>query len=580
MKVRKDFGKSTEIISYEFGPFVVDSRERVMRRDGKLVPLTPKVFEILMVLIQNPGRILTKDEMMQQVWPETTVEESNLARNVSTLRKALGEGSDQAQYIETIPWRGYRFVAEVREWREESENIDSLAVLPFVNEGQDPTVEYLSDGITESLIHKLSLLSSLKVMSRHSVFHYKVRDRTESLPEAKTVGMELGVGAVLTGRIRLVDNIVLAGVELIDAGDNHHLWGAQYNREISDIATLQETISQQIAERLKLKLTGQEKQRLSERQCHTENPEAYQLYLKGRHFWNKLTLEGVQKGLELFQQAIEKDPTYALAYTGLVDCYTYLNRPVEARKAAAKALDLDPTLGEAHASLGFFKFLYDWDFPGAEKELKQAIELNPNYAQAHHWYAIYLAQMGRHEEAIHEAQRAQQLDPLSLLMNQTAGLVLCVARHYDRAEEELSKVIDMDANYAAAHGTLGLVYARKGMCEQAIEEFEKVTSLAGGHPGIVTSLKALTAYSYAVCNRPDKARALVDEICTEPAASSYLLATIYASLGEYDRALDWLDRACADRDFQLVSLKVDPAFDPLRSTTRFQELLTRTGLSN
>ena len=398
MKVQKDFGKSTEIISYEFGPFVVDSQERVVRRDGKLVPLTPKVFDILMVLIRNPGRILTKDEMMHQVWPDTMVEESNLARNVSTLRKALGEEPGQPHYIETIPWRGYRFVAEVRESREESETIDSLAVLPFVNEGQDPAAEYLCDGITESLIHKLSLLSSLKVMSRHSVFHYKVRDRKESLPEAKTVGLELGVRAVLTGRIRLIDDIVLIGVELVDASDNRHLWGSQYNRELSDIATLQETISQQIAERLKLKLTGQDKQRLTERERHTENPEAYQLYLKGRHFWNKLTPDGVQKGLELFQQAIEKDPAYALAYTGLLDCHTYLNQPVEGKKAAAKALELDPTLGEAHASLGFFKFLYDWDFPGAEKELKQAIELTPNYAQAHHWYAIYLAQMGRHEE--------------------------------------------------------------------------------------------------------------------------------------------------------------------------------------
>ena len=566
-------------MSYEFGPFRVDSRERELRRDGKLVPLTPKVFDILMVLIQNPGRILTKDEMMQQIWPDTTVEESNLARNVSSLRKALGEEPGHAQYIETIPWRGYRLVAELKRSLEQPETVDSLAVLPFVNETLDPSAEYLCDGITETLIRKLSLLGSLKVMSRHSVFHYKVHERTESLPDAKTVGLELSVGAVLTGRLRLVDDIVLVSVELVDASDNRHLWGAQYNRELSHIATLQETITQQIAERLKLKVTGEEKQRLTERERHTEDPEAYQLYLKGRHFWNKLTPDGVQKGMELFQRALEKDPGYALAYTGLLDCHTYLNRPVEARKAAAKALELDPTLGEAHASLGFFKFLYDWDFPGAEKELKHAIELSPNYAQARHWYAIYLAQMGRHEEAIHQAQLAQQLDPLSLLMNQTAGLVLSVARQYDRATEELLKVIDMDANYAAAHGTLGIVYARKGKCEEAIKEFEKVASLAGGHPGVVTSIKALTAYSYAVCNRPDQARVLVEEICTEPTASSYLLATIYASLGEHDRALDWLGRAYADRDFQVVSLKVDPALDSLRSSTRFQELLARAGLA-
>jgi DNA-binding winged helix-turn-helix (wHTH) protein/tetratricopeptide (TPR) repeat protein len=579
LKVRKDFGKSTERIFYEFGPFRFDSREGELRRDGKLVRLAPKGSDILLFFIQNPGRILTKDEMMKQVWPDTAVEESNLARNVSTLRKALGDGPDQPEYIETIPWRGYRFVAEVRKAHEESEVVDSLAVLPFVNEDQDPATEYLSDGITESLIHKLSLLSNLKVMSWHSVFQYKVRDRTGNLPEAKTVGLDLGVGAVLTGRIRLVDNIVLVGVELVNTRDNRHLWGAQYNRELSNIATLQEAIPQQIAERLKPQLTGQDKQRLFARQRHTENPEAYQLYLKGRHFWNKLTLDSVQKGLEFFQQAIEKDPAYALAYTGMLDCYTYLNSPVEARKSAARALELDPTLGEAHASLGFYKFLYDWDFAGAEKELKHAIELNPNYAQAHHWYGIYLANMGQHQEAIREARLAQQLDPLSLLMNQTVGLVLSVARQYDQAIAELLKVIEMDATYAAAHGTLGLVYAQKGMCEQAILEFEKVASFAGRHPAVATSLKALTAYTYAVCSRPDKARALVDQISAEPTASSYMLAMIYASLGEHDRALDWLGRAYADRDFQVVSLKVDPALDPLRSTTRFQELLARVGLA-
>ncbi len=381
---------------------------------------------------------------------------------------------------------------------------------------------------------------------------------------------------MLIGRIREVDGILIVSVELIDAANNTHLWGGQYNREHSDILALQNSLSQQIAEVLRVRLTSSEKLELVKRQ--TESSEAYHLYLKGRFYWNKLTPDGVGKGIELFKEAIQKDPNYALAYTGLLDGYTYLNNPVEARKAAVKALELDPTLGEAHASLGFFTFLYDWDWLRAEVELKQAIDLNPNYAQAHHWYSIYLAQMGRHEEAIHEAQLARQLDPLSLLMNQTAGLVLAVARQYDRAAEELRKVIDMDANYAAAHGTLGLVYARQGMCEQAIGEFEKVASLTGGHPGVATSLKALTAYTYAVCNRPDKARALVDEISGEPFALAYLLATIYASLDEHDRALDWLERAYADRDFQLVSLKVDPAFDPLRSNTRFQNLLARIGL--
>jgi adenylate cyclase len=505
-------------MTYEFGPFRVDVRERTLRRDGELVPLTPKAFDILLVLVQNSGRVLTKNEMMNLVWPDTAVEESNLARNVSTLRKALGNGPDEHGYIETIPWRGYRFIAKVRQPSDEQAAIDSLAVLPFLNESTDSATDYLADGITESLIHKLSRVAKLKVMSRNSVFRYKAGDVKAGLPDARTVGRELGVRAVLIGCIRQVDGIMLVNVELIDAADNTHLWGGQYNREASDILALQDSLSQQIAEVLRVRLTSSDKLELAKRQ--TENSDAYHLYLKGRFYWNKFTMDGVRKGIELFKEAIEKDPNYALAYTGLLDGYTYLNNPVEARKAAVTALELDPTLGEAHASLGFFTFLYDWDWLKAEVEFRLAIDLSPNYAQAHHWYSIYLAQMGRHEEAIREARLAKQLDPLSLSMNQTAGLVFCVARQYDRAVDELRKVIEMDANYAAAHGTLGLVYARKGMCEQAIEEFEKVASLAGGHPGVATSLKGLTAYSYAVCNRPDKARALVEEICAEPTASA------------------------------------------------------------
>jgi TolB-like protein len=494
LKVGKDFGKTTESIFYDFGPFRVDARERLVRRGGQPVPLTPKAFDILLVLIQNGGRILTKEEMMKLVWPDTMVEESNLARNVSTLRKALGEEPEQRQYIETIPWRGYRFVAEVTERREESDAIDSLAVLPFANESLDPAAEYLSDGITENLIHQLSLLSSLKVMSRHSVFRYKARDLKEGLPNAETVGRDLSVRAVLTGRIRLIDDVVLVSVELVDARDNRHLWGAQYNRQLSEIATMQETISEQIAERLKLKLTGQDKQRLIERR--TENPEAYQLYLKGLYFWNKLTPDGVQKGIQFFQQAIEKDPAYALAYTGLQNCYGYLNRPLEARKAAAKALELDPTSAEAHASSGFFKFVHDWDFSGAETELKLSIELNPNYAQAHHWYSIYLAHMGRHDEAINEATRARELDPLSSLMNQTAGNVLMLARDYDGAVDALLHTLELDPHFAAANSVLGCVYGLKGMYEEALAQFEKVRTLAGNNPMVNASIRA-----YRLCVR-------------------------------------------------------------------------------
>jgi DNA-binding winged helix-turn-helix (wHTH) protein/Flp pilus assembly protein TadD len=564
-----------EKISYEFGSFLVDLQERAVRRGGKLLLLTPKVFDILLVLIQNPGRILTKDEIMKQVWPDAIVEESNLARNVSTLRKALGDEPDRHQFIETIPWRGYRFVAEVRELREEEDAIDSLAVLPLVNEGQDQAAEYLSDGITESLIHQLSLLSNLKVMSRYSVFQYKVRDRKETLPEAKTVGNVLGVRAVLTGRIRIVDNIVLVGVELVDASDNRHLWGAQYNRELSSIVTLQETISQQIAEQLKPKLTSKDRQRLATRQ--TENPEAYRLYLKGRHFSNKLTLEGVQKGVELFQQSIEKDPAYALAYTGLSSCFALLNQPVEARKAAMKALELDPSLGEVHASLGFYKFLYDWDFAGAEREMKQAVELAPNDAQAHQGYATFLACMGRHKEAFIEAQRACELDPLSTGMNQTVGNVLAMARDYDAAIDVLLRALELDPHFFPVRSALVITYAAKGMFKEALAQYEKLPSLAGGHPIVDANIKALIGLVYALAGQRTEARKIIEEVSKPPTATSYNIARIYAALGENNRAFEYLDGAFRERSPEMVSLKADPHVDNLRGDPRFQGLLARIG---
>ncbi|MEJ2110594.1 MAG: winged helix-turn-helix domain-containing protein [Acidobacteriota bacterium] len=564
-----------ERITYEFGPFQVDTHERIVRRDGKRLPLTPKVFDILLVLLNNPGKILPKEEVMKLVWPDTAVEESNLARNVSTLRKVLREDANHPKYIETIPWRGYRFMAEVRELREETNVIDSLAVLPFVNDSRDPELEYLSDGITESLIHRLSLLSSLKVMSRYSVFRYKTRNSDEDLPDAIAIGSKLRVCAVLTGHVGLVDDVIQVGVELVDTFDNRHLWGAQYNREFSDISTLQETISQQIAVQLELKLTSQDKRQLSKHQ--TEDSEAYQLYLKGRYFSSKMTLDGIQKAVELLQQATQKDPAYALAYIGLVDCFSFLNQPVEARKAAAKAMDLEPELGEAHASLGFYKFLYDWDFPGAEREFQQAIELTPNYAQAHHEYAIFLSNMGRHEEAIHEAMRASELDPLSMLMNWTLGPVFCAARQYDNAMDAISQALELDPHFAPARSILGMIYAFKGMLKEALEQFERLCNLAGGNSVVDANIKALIGLAYATAGQRKDALQIIEAISNTPTATFYNIARIHAVLGENDRAFDCLDRAYRERSPEMVGIMVDPSFDNLTTDPRFRDLLVRVG---
>ena len=557
---------------YEFGPYKLLAGERVLQRGGKPVPLTPKVFDILLVMVENSGRVLTKGELLQLVWPDTAVEESNMARHVSTLRKAFKPGE---QYIETIPWRGYRFNAEVR-FDDEPPVIDSLAVLPFLNESSAPVEEYLPDGITEALISRLSLVPGLKVMSRNSVFRYKVRESKDRFPEANIVGKQLNVRAVLTGRIRQAGGILVVSVELIDTTDNRQLWGTQYRRDLSDIFSLQESIAEEIVERLRPRLANKKPHRTKR---HTENLQVYHLHLKGRFFSNKLTLEGVRKGIDLFQQAIARDPNYAPAYAGLVDCYLSLDNPAEAEKAAAKALQLDPSLAEVHASLGFLRFLHDWDWRKAEIELRRAIELNPNCAQAHQWYALYLAKMARHEEAIAEARLAHQLDPLTLSMNLINGIVLYFARQYDRAIEELQSLIELDPNVAGAHTTLGLVYTYRKMFDQAINEFQTASVLTNGSSSEQTYIKALTALCYAVSDRPEQARTLLDEIAVEQTVSPYARGSIHAQLGEHGLAMDFLERAYRERNVQVVGLKVDPALDPLRSTYRFQSLLTRAGLA-
>ena len=563
--------------SYEFGPFRVDERERRLLRDGEVVPLAPKVFDILLVFVQNSGHILSKDEVMKLIWPDTAVEEGNLARNVSTLRKALGEGPMNHRYVETVPWRGYRFMANVHVVRDEPGRpaIDSIAVLPFVNVGGDSNLEYLSDGIAESLINNLSQLPHLRVTSRSSAFRYKGRET-----DAPAVGRELNVQAVVMGRVADREDMLSIGVELVDARDDRHLWGAQYNRQSADILTMQETIANEITEKLRLKLTSEEQQRLARR--HTESAEAYHLYLKGRYHFNKLTLDGVEKGVTYFQQAIEKAPRYALAYTGLVDCYNYLAKRAEARAAATRALELDQTLGEAHASLAFHRFLYDWDFAGAEKGFKQALELNPNYAEAHHWYAIYLANMGRHDEAVPLGKRAVELDPLSLLMNMTPALIFYLARQYDRSVEVLQKIIEMEPNFPAAHSVLGNAYTQAGMYEQAMGEYQKVLELSKGATVVETAMKVVVAHAYARWGKRSKAMKMLDAVtkanATGTCVSPYSVAGIYAALGQSEPAFEWLNKACEQHDLQLVSLKVDPSLDGVRSDPRFKDLIRRIGL--
>jgi TolB-like protein/Tfp pilus assembly protein PilF len=544
--------------------------------------------------VERSGHIVEKDELLKEVWPDQFVEEGNLTQHVFALRKALGE----MHYIETVPRRGYRFVAEVRAGSAEvlerhararviiqgegaqSKTINSLAVLPLTNTSADPNLEYLSDGITESIINSLSQLPSLKVVGRSTAFRYKGREVAE-----QEVGRELKVGAVLTGRILQFGERLVIRVELVDAADGWQLWGAQFDREPSDLLALQGEIAREIAENLQLRLTGAERKQIAKR--YTESPEAYRLYLKGRFHLNKRTEEGLKKGLEYFESAIETDPCYAAAYAGMADCYALLgaagyNLPPrdampKAKAAAVKALEIDDALAEAHTSLAFVKFRLDWDWAGAEREFLRALELNPNYAAAHHWYAVYLSAMGQHAEAIMEIDRALDLDPLSLIISSAKGRLLQFAGRYDEAVGQCRKALEMDPNYGEARLNLGLAYEQMGLHDKAITELQRAIDLSRNRALIM----AVLGHAYAKAGKLDEARATLErvrELSEKGHASPLDVAIVYAGMGEKDEALTWLQKGCAERSGPWVFLKVEPLYESLRSDPRFRELLGRLSL--
>ena len=456
--------------------------------------------------------------------------------------------------------------------------IDSIAVLPLVNTGGDPNTEYLSDGISEALINSLTELQQLKVIARTTAFRYKGK---EIDPQA--VGRQLNVRAVLTGRVRQTGEMLDIQVDLVDATTGAQLWGQEYDRKFSDLVAVKQDIAREVTEKLRLRLSGAEQQQLARRD--TANPEAYQLYLKGRFYWNKRTVESLKKSIEYFNQAIEKDPSYALAYAGLADAYglfsTYsVSSPQEsypkAKAAAKKALELDETLAEAHTSLA--KVLsYDWNLAESNREFQRAIELNPNYATAHQWYGNgNLRVMGRFDEAIAEMKRAQELDPLSLVINSDVGVTYISARQYGQAIEQLRKTTEMDQGFYYAHWNLGIAYEMKGSLQEALAEYQKARQLTDDPRTL-----ALLGHGLAVSGKRVEALRMLDqlkEMAKQRYVPAYSFTIVYVGLGEKDQALQWLEREYQDRAVELLSLKVDPLLDSLRSDPRFADLVRRMGL--
>ena len=457
--------------------------------------------------------------------------------------------------------------------------IDSLAVLPFVNTSADPSTDYLSDGITESVINNLSQLPSLRVMARGTVFRYKGKEG-----DPLKIGRDLRVRAVLSGRLAERGNMVVVQAELIDVANGSRLWGGQYSRNIADVFALQEDLSSEISEKLRLRLTGEEKQRLTKR--YTENAEAYQLYLKGRFYWNKGTAEGAKKSIEYYQQATEKDPGYALAYSALADAYNLLSAfawlpPREAipkaKAAALKALEIDDRLAEAHSALGYDSLSYDYDWPAAGRHFERALALYPSSANGF-GYSIYLSGLGRHDEALRVAKGALDLDPIPLMSNFRLARTLYMARRYDESIEQCRKILEMDPGFPLAHWQLGQAYLEKGMYREALVDLEKYKTLTHGHPIALAYLGNILARS------GERSRALhvLEELkAVSKQEYGYALgfARIYAGLGDKEQAFAWLEKGYEERSTPLYFLKVDPIWDPLRSDPRFNDLLLRIGLA-
>lgn len=584
---------------YEFGPFRLDPSERLLMRAGEPVPLAPKVFDTLTALIENSGRLIDKEELMSKLWPDTFVEEATLARNISDLRKALGESTGEQKFIETVPKRGYRFIAEVKcnrieeatviverhvrsrvifeEQIETDADVISIGVLPFRPISSEKREEFLELGLADALITRLSNINQIVVRPTSSVRKYSGLDQ-----DASQAGRELKVSHVLDGSIQTVGDRIRVTAQLVSVEDGRSLWAGKFDESFRDILSVEDVISEQVANALVLRLTGEEKRLITRRD--TDNAEAHRLYLKGRFYWNRRTRDGYEKGIEHFCRAIEIDRSYARAYAGLADCYSMLGRfglvqPAEimprAVSSATTALRLDDTLAESHASMGLAAHIYSWDWAKAESHYKRAIELNTNFATAHHWYAVFLAEIGRGQEALAEIKQAQSLDPVSLIIGADAGMVLYLARDYDQALEQCRATLDMDPNYFRARMWLGCSYEQKGMYQHAIAEYETARSLDDS-PYVLEWL----ARAYAVSGNTMEVHRVIDELThlsSRVYVDSYYLASVYAALGEKQQAIALLERACRDRSCWLSRVGVDPIFDSLRSTPGFDSVSVSMG---
>lgn len=617
---------------YELGPFRIDPVERLLLRDGKAVPLTAKAFDTLLVLVHGGGHLVEKSELMKEVWGDCFVEESNLAVTVSMLRKALRDEGEERKYIQTVAKRGYRLIGAVRQVPEPVESsalppvaateslartqwsgalaplkiavlvlvclagaatwmrlhnargavpqINSLAVLPF--HSLTPTSDsrdYLGLGMADALITKLGSTGRVIVRPTSAVMKYAT-----GAVDPVAAGRAQKVDAVLDGRIQSSPDTVRVTVQLLRVTDGASLWADTFEENPQRVFALEDAVAERIADSMSIRLSGEQRKRLARQP--TEDAAAYQLYLRGRYFWSKRTKEGLERSISYFDQAVAKDPKYALAYAGLADSYGLLGSygvesaseaDPRAKAAAIKALQLDDSLAQAHSSLGMIYFFDEWNWPLAEREFQRAIALNPNYSIVHTWYGLDLAALGRFDEAVTQVRRAQELDPLSLIVDTDVGRILYLSRHYDQAIEAYRKVLELDPNFARVHTRLGMAYAAKGEFRRASEEFQKAQQLSGPDP----YLFGLLGYTQAEAGDRAAARRLLQELLQRSRREyvpSFSVALVYVGMGDRQAALDWLEKAYQDRSTLMAYAKTDPLLDPLRSEPRFTALLQRMNL--
>ncbi len=579
-----------------FDNFELDTRSGELRKQGLKLRLQGQPLQVLAMLLNRAGDLVTREELRAEIWPADTFVDFNhsLHNAIARIRETLGDSAGTPRYIETLPRRGYRFIEPVDDVKRETavsalhrsrkcdpREIQSVAVLPLEDLSADSADDYFADSMTEALITSLAKIKALRIISRTSAMQYK--GARKSLPQ---IARELNVDAVVEGSVLRSAERVRINAQLIHAASDHHLWAESYERDFRDILSLQGEIARQVANEVSIILTPEERARLGS--TRPVDPEAHDWYLKARYYWNKRTEESVKKAQSYFQRGIDSDPTYAQGYAGLADSYHILGYynalpPGEAypkaKAAALKALELDNSLAEPHATLGVVKRDFEWDWSGAEMEFQKAIEINPGCVEAYHWRGTLFSMLGRHAEALREKTKALAIDPLSVVIKTDLARMLYFSRDYDQSLEQYRAALDMEPSFASAYLWLSHVYQQQGLFDQAISELKTGMRLSND---TIFALAKL-GHGYAIAGRRDEARAVLDQLkalSSQKYISPYDVAMIYVGLQENDEAFSWLQRALAQRSLWLGYLNVEPQLDPLRSDQRFPELLRRIGLSN